>query len=171
MKKLLLVFASSLIGFGAMAQTDTTSPKHVGYFSAGLNYSPKSQNSISVEGGVWGISSNTTFGATYDFVPGNYVINKGKDTLINYWAQWVGVKAYWTTHSESKLCYMVYVAPKICINAKEGMNHELIEFGFNPYYSINKYILFGVCIGDQYIGSDSPWNIFINGGFTFLFFK
>ena len=161
MKKLLLVVASAIFSLNATAQTDTAK-KHVGYLSAGFNYSPRSSNSLSIEGGTWGITSNTTFGVTYDIVP---ISIGGK----NYYSQWAGVKAYWTTHSETKLCYMVYVALKTCINSKQGMEHELIEFGFNPYYTISKHTLFGVCIGDQYYGSDNSWNIFLNCGFTFLF--
>lgn len=168
MKKLLLVFATTLYGFGALAQTDT-SKKHVPYLSIGLNFAPKTTNSTSIEGGTWGITSNTTFGVTYDFVPSNYTNSNG--VMKNYLAQWLGAKAYWTTHSETKLCYMVYVAPKICVNTKPGMNKELIEFGFNPYYNISKKLLFGVCIGNQILGNDSQWNMFLSGGFTYLFIK
>jgi len=169
MKKLFLVFASALVGFGAMAQTASVK-KHAAYISVGSNYSPKTQNSYSVEAGTWGIASNTTFGMTYDFVPGDYNIirNGAPDVLKNYTAQWLGAKAYWTTHSEEKLCYMVYIAPKICVNSHEGMDRELIEFAFNPYYTLHKNVLFGLAIGNQYYGSNNPWNIFINGGFTFL---
>ena len=159
MKKLLLVF-TALCGFSAMAQTDSVK-KHAPYFSIGANFSPKSPNSLSIEGGTWGISSNTSFGSTCDMVPRN-------DKNGTYQV-WVGAKAYYTTHSEAKLCYMYYIAPKVCVNNKEGESKELIEFGFNPYYTLNKNILFGMAVGNQYLGSDSPWNMFLSGGFTFLF--
>ena len=160
MKKLLLVFTASLCGFGAMAQTDSVK-KHVPYFSVGMNYSPKSTNSVSVEGGTWGMTANTSFGATCDIVPRN---DSGHTNQV-----WLGAKAYYTTHTEAKLCYMWYLAPKICVNSRKGENKELLEFGINPYYTLNKNVLAGFTLGNQYLGSDNPWNMFISGGFTFLF--
>ena len=157
-KKILLLAATALLSMSYVKAQDTA--KHVPFLSAGMNYSPKTTNSMSFEVGAWGTTSNTSYSLTYDFVP--------DQTSPGMYRQWLGVKGYWTTHDESKLCYMVYLAPKVCINSAPNTNHELLEFGFNPYYKLNSYLFLGVCLSNQYMGSDSPWNIGASAGLTFL---
>ena len=165
MKKLILIsilFAS----ISAFAQSDTVKkyePKHLPFISIGMNFSPHSANSISAEVGYWGTTSNTSFSLTFDVVPG---INPSNKTFCS---EWIGVKAYWTIHNEEKLCYMLYVAPKHCLNSFSGQSEtELIEFGFNPYYKITKNILLGVTLGSQCYGGSNQWNIFYSAGFAFI---
>lgn len=170
MKKLLLVCAAQLFGFGIMAQTDTI--KHTTFYSIEYNWSPKLPNSISFEIGKWGVMSKNTFGITYDFIPASRVVINGKDTLknISYYTQWVGFKTRVTLYNESKFRCAAYFAPKICINSEQGMDKEMIEFGFNSYFEISKNVMFVATIGDRYISNKNS-HIIVNGGFTFIFPK
>jgi hypothetical protein len=177
MKKTLLALSVALIGFGANAQETKLQKRHSPYISAGMNWAPKSANSASFEAGTWGMSANTSFGVTYDFVPTSFTYANGASVNIGqYTAQWLGVKAYWTVHSEDKLCYMLYMSPKVCVHNMKNedgsysSSKELLEFGFNPNYTITKNILLGVTVGNQYLGSDSPLNLFASGGFIFLIY-
>lgn len=160
MKKLLMLsIAVMLFATATNAQTDTTQPKHQAFVYAGTNFAPNQKETYSFEFGAWGMSSNTSFSATYDVEP-----IAGKAIM------WVGAKAYWTVHSESKLCYMFYLAPKHCITGGQGTSTDLIEFGFNPNYTLSKNILFGITVGDQAF-YNSQWNLFGSAGFVFLFDK
>jgi len=155
MKKVLLALLVSAISFAtSFAQTtDTTQPAHRAFIYAGTNFAPHSNLSYSAEIGTWGMTSNTSFSATFDVVPVNGVLH-----------DWIGAKTYYTVHSEAKLCYMVYVAPKYAL---DGSKDQLIEFGFNPNYTLNKNFLLGITLGDQaYAGS--PWNLFVSAGIVFL---
>lgn len=152
----MLLIAVMLFATATNAQTDTTQPKHQAFFYVGTNFAPHQSETYSLELGTWGITSNTSFSITYDFLPRVGI------------QSWIGAKAYWTVHSENKLCYMVYLAPKHGLNG--GQQNDLLEFGFNPNYTINKNILFGVTVGNQAL-YNSPLNLFGSVGFVFLFNK
>lgn len=154
MKKTIAILLMSLPFVG---NSQTINPvKHEAYISPSTSWSPNNNLSYSVEAGTWGIVSNTSFGVTFDAVP-----NAGK---FNYY---LGGKAYYTVHNEDKLCYMVYVAPKFNVNDQKD---QIIEFGFNPNYTLSKSVLFGVTLGNQ-VNTNSQWNWFIGGGFVFLLKK
>ena len=158
MKKIALLAMSILTicstSFGQTAPT-TETPLHQAFVYVGTNFSPGGLLSYSAEVGTWGQKSNTSFSATFDAVP-----SYGTSTL-KYWG---GIKAYYTVHSEDKLCYMFYVAPKVSL---DKAHDQLIEFGFNPNYTLAKWCLLGVTIGDQCTAT-SQWNMFTSVGFVFL---
>ncbi len=142
--KSLILGISCLIG--AMLLTTTSfgqmfyhkESKHRMFVYAGANYTPHNVLSYSGEAGVWGMTSNTSFSATFDAVP------TGIGDKIT---PWVGAKAYWTVHSENKLCYMLYLAPKTSV---DNTNQQCLEYGFNPNYTLSKDLLLAVTLGQQY---------------------
>lgn len=154
MKRIILALLVCVISFAtSFAQTDTTLPKHRAFLYVGTNFMPHQNLSYSAELGTWGITSHTSFSATFDVVPVNGVLH-----------DWIGVKAYYTVHGEQKLCYMFYAAPKYAL---DGSKDQLIEFGFNPNYSLNDNVLLSITLGNQSFAT-SPWNLFLSGGFVFL---
>ena len=160
MKKITVLIAMSFLMicstvFGQTAPATTEQPKHQGFVYVGTNYSPGYPLSYSAEVGTWGQKASTSYSIVFDAVP-----SYGTSTLKYF----IGPKMYFTTHSEDKICYMVYIAPKVSLDkAHDG----LIEFGFDPYYTISKTVLFGVTIGDQ-VTTSGQWNLFGSAGFVFL---
>ena len=140
----------------AYATTDTI-PKHQAFVYIGMNYAGPATASYSVETGSWGMSSNTSFSVVADVVPHG---------IKEQTTQWLGIKAYYTFHSEDKLCYMFYIAPKKSLNSTT----ELIEFGFNPNYTLSKNILLGIILGNQSF-TGNEMNVFMSAGLVFLFNK
>jgi hypothetical protein len=137
----------------AVIAPDTT--KHVAYFSPSISWTPGAPVSYSFEAGSWGLASNTSYGATFDVVP--------YDGKVDYW---LGAKLYYTLHSEPTLSYFLYIAPKTNINRREG----LLEFGFNPNYTLSKHLLLGVTLGEQvYAGGNNT--VFGSLGLVYLFSK
>jgi hypothetical protein len=120
---------------------DTPKPRHVPYASVSGNYSPGYKVSYSAEAGSWGTTSNTSYGGTFDVVPNS-------DGSVGYW---VGAKLYYTVHAEERLCYMVYVAPKGRLDQKQG----LLEYGFNPNYTLSPRTLLSVTLGQQVYASSA----------------
>ena len=55
------------------------------------------------------------------------------------------------------------MAPKYNLNTDK----TLLEFGFNPYYSLTNDVLLGVTIGNQ-VCENSPLNLFGSVGFVYL---
>ncbi len=142
----------------AFGQTPTPAaceqPMHRGFIYVGTNYSPGSVLGYSAEAGTWGCKSNTSYSATFDVVP------QGKGTV----QLWVGGKAYFTVHSEDKLQYMVYIAPKFSLEKVPG---QVIEWGFNPNYVLNNNFLLGLTVGSQSTAT-TPLNWFTSIGFVYL---
>jgi len=138
MKKVLILIMA-FIAFGALnvnAQTTKTPEAKHRYFGyVGTNWTPHNVLSYSGEVGIWGTSSNTSYSIVCDAVPNG---NKNKLDI------WFGPKFYFTTHSEEKLCYMIYVSPKVSTSA----NQQCIEYGIDPYYSINKPSVWQVTTAD-----------------------
>jgi hypothetical protein len=157
MKKLLfLLMAFIAFELNVNAQTPEVKHRYFGYL--GTNWTPYNKPSYSGEVGIWGMSANTSYSIVCDLVP-----NGSKFDI------WLGPKMYFTTHSESKLCYMVYVAPKFSTtNAKS--NQQCLEYGFDPYYTLNDNLLLGVTIGQQYY-YNSTSTTFGSVGFVYLFNK
>jgi hypothetical protein len=144
------------LAFVLTATAQESQPKHRAFLGLGANYMPGYNLSYSAEVGAWGMSAPTSFSAVFDMVP--------VDGDITYYA---GAKLYFTTYSTDKICYMVYLAPKVNLNdIKQG----IFEFGFNPNYTLHKNWLFGVTIGNQ-VYEGSNWNLFSSAGFIYLFPK
>lgn len=157
MKKILTILLATIaISTASNAQTKET-PKHRAFVSASGNWQPGYNPSYSFEAGSWGMTSPTTYSAVVDVVP-NY-FNGGQTKVF------VGAKAYWTIGAPGKMCYMFYVAPKV---QADSLKNGLIEFGFNPYYTLSNDLLLGVAVGNQTYDS-SPWNIFGSLGIVYLF--
>lgn len=151
-----MVLFMSVVTATAFSQEAPATPKHRAFIYAGTNWAPGYQLSYSAEVGTWGMSSNASFSATYDAVPSG-------NTITSY----VGAKAYYTVHSEQKLCYMVYIAPKVALNSEKT---QLVEYGFNPNYTLTNDLLLAVTLGNQAYNA-SPWNPFVSGGIIYLFRK
>lgn len=122
----------------------------------GTSTDPLKNLSLSGEIGVWGIQKSTSYSLTFDAVT-----NTGVETPYSYW---VGVKPYFTIFDNGKISYMLYAMPKF--NTRD-FNQNIIEFGFNPNYTVNDNILFAVTAGNQ-VTSSSQWNMFFGIGFIFL---
>lgn len=155
MKKVLITLVMSIITMTTFAQTE--SPKHRPFVYGGLGWTPSQDLSYSVEAGTWGITSPTSFSATFDATR-----NVSAPSKLDYW---VGAKAYYTVYSVPTICYMVYVAPKMKL---DGSNTTLIEYGFNPNYTLNDDLLLGVTLGNQSLAG-SPMNMFVSAGFIYMF--
>ena len=159
MKKLVLIILMNILCSTVFGQVVAEQPLHQTFIYVGTNFAPNSLLSYSGELGIWGIKSNTSFSGTLDFVP----IESNIQT-------WIGAKAYYTFHTEDKLCYMIYIAPKFCIDKGLSTNKsidQVLEFGFNPNYTLNKYFLLSVTLGNQ-VTAISQLNIFSSIGFVFL---
>lgn len=158
MKKITLLAMSILFVCSSFAQTAPTTveqPLHRAFGYVGTNYAPGNLLSYSAEVGTWGCKSNTSYSFVFDAVP------QYGATTPQYW---VGVKAYYTVHSEEKLQYMVYIAPKFSIDKVPG---QVIEWGFNPNYVLNNDLLLAVTIGSQ-SSVTTPLNWFTSIGFIYL---
>lgn len=154
MKKTLL-FAALLLSFTTFAQT----AKHVPYASPSVGWTPAQDLTYSFEAGIWGTSSPTSFAITFD-AGKNISVQPAGD-----FSKWIGLKAYYDMKDLDKISYYTYAAMKMKMdNSKES----IIEFGFNPCYTLSKRWLASITLGNQ-ITSTSQWNMFISGGFLYLF--
>lgn len=110
------------------------STKHVLFASPTLSWSPGYPVAYSLEGGIWGVNSNTSYSATLDVVPSG-----GSVDYV------VGAKLYYTVHNEALLSYMIYVSPKYDLTTGDA----LLEYGFNPNYTITQKVLLSITLGQQ----------------------
>ena len=132
--KNLLTALLLLVSVTCFAQS-SDSTRHVPFASVSSNYTPGLPLSFGAEAGIWGTKANTSYAATFDVMP-----NGRSET-----AYYLGAKLYYTVFNSEKLQYMVYVSPKARLNAKEGM----LEYAFNPYYTLCPNALLGVAVGQQ----------------------
>lgn len=131
--------------------------KHSPFASYGMGWTPNSDISYSAEVGTWGTKSPTSFSATFDI---------SRNTLeYQTVSKWIGAKAYYTVLEKNRITYMVYIKQAIQI---DNVKKTLLEFGFNPNYTLRKDLLLGVTVGNQAI-SGSQWNLFSSLGFVYLF--
>ena len=163
MKKLsLLLLAISIYNLSFAQDECDTPPGHVPFISWGLGWTANSELSYSGEAGIWGMAKATSFALTFDAVvnvenaPGQYTY-------------WLGVKPYITVFTANKLCVMTHIAPKMQLVKEKNVN-TLIEIGFDPYYELSDDLLLGFTVGNQSM-KGSPVNIFVSGGFVYLFNK
>ncbi len=160
MKKLLLVcllLSTVLLSFAQ----DTTKRRHDPFLSVGIGWTPNKDLTYSAELGTWGNVSPTSFSLTYDMSR-----NVSKEALNTnpLFSHWMGIKAYYTVYSGTKICYMFYVKEAIQM---ENSSNSLLEMGFNPNYTISNNWLLGVTLGNQALAG-SQWNLFSSVGFVYL---
>jgi hypothetical protein len=157
MRKLIILSLLGILSFSSYSQTKNSLVEgRRPFVFAGSSMDPSKNLSLSAEAGVWGISKATSYSLTFDAVT-----NTGVETPYTYW---VGVKPYFTIFDNGKISYMLYVMPKF--NTKD-FSQNIIEFGFNPNYTINDNILLALTMGNQ-VTSVSQWNMFFGAGFIFL---
>lgn len=159
MKKITAIIALLLcaVSMTVSAQTKTKElPGHRAFIYAGTNFMPQQNLSYSSEFGTWGIKSNLSYSATFDFVP---------QFGTNHY--YVGAKAYYTLHNEDAFSLMSYLAPKFAV---DGTGDQIIEFGVNPNYTLNNDFLLAVTLGNQ-VYNTSQWNFFASVGVIYLFRK
>lgn len=150
MKKLTTIIALMLITISASAQlTEGRRP----FAFLGSSADPMNNYALSFEAGVWGTAKATSYSITYD----RMVSSTGTGS------NWVGIKPYFTIFDNGEISYMLYTSPKINVESGERM----IEFGFNPNYTVSNNLLFGVTLGNQ-VTPTGQWNMFLGVGFVIL---
>ena len=165
MKKLLLLIVGTLLWTASLfaQDKDHIQPKlHSPFASYGMSWTPNSDLTYSGEVGTWGTKSPTSFSITFDAA--RNVLKGGTDTNPLF-TKWVGVKAYYTIFEREKICYMLYGKQAVQLNNTQT---TLLEFGFNPNYTLSKHLLLGFTIGNQAL-QNSQWNLFSSLGVVYLF--
>lgn len=149
---ILMLFCSTSM----MAQVKPT--KHDPFASYGMGWTPNKDLTYSGEVGVWGNTSPTSFSLTFDAT--RSVARRD----ASMFSKWVGVKAYYTVFSGPKICYMLYAKEALQLG---NSSESLLEFGFNPNYTLSDSWLLGVTVGNQVIAG-SQWNMFSSIGLVYL---
>lgn len=125
MKKILLVLAV-LVSAQCFAQ------KHTPFVSGGATIGFYDNNSTamsySLEGGIWGKESKTSFAALFTYTPVSEDIS-------------IGVKPYYTIQQSKRFSTMIYIAPQVRVT------HDVMfamEEGIGVNYTLHKNLLFGI---------------------------
>lgn len=165
MKSTLLLIISimlwAVMSFGQTASIDHK-PQHSPFASYGMSWTPNSDLTYSGEVGTWGTKSSTSFSVTFD---ASRNAAKGYSDTSPLFTKWMGVKAYYTLPGGGpKLCYMVYAKEAVQL---DNSSNSLLEFGFNPNYTLSNHFLLGATIGNQAL-QGSQWNLFSSLGVVYL---
>jgi len=157
MKKVALLLLGLSLSTFTFAQVDSCKKcetKHLGIangktpYISGSFLSSSVPFSYSAEAGLWGTTSNTSFGVVADF------LRDGTNTT-----HFLGIKWYQTFYQNKTSCYMVYLAPKANLDySKSSPVQSLLEVGINPNYEINKHMLMSVSFCDQIYNDANNFN-------------
>jgi hypothetical protein len=118
-------------------------------------YAPTTYGS-SFEAGIWGTTKSFSYSVVGDFMN---TIDKIDSNVLKHRTTYLGIKGYYTFYSTSTTSYMVYLAPKLCVQGNPNeKGNGLLEVGLNPNYSINKYMLLSLSLCDQIYNDDNKFD-------------
>lgn len=123
-----------------VAPAVVTPPHHRKYIAPAAYWTPGHNLDYSLEAGIWGVASNTSFAGIFDLVSTDHKLQPV-----------IGAKSYCTSFNGAKLSYMFYVAPKYNLSSHRG----ILEYGVNRNYNVARDVLVSITIGSQLMESGS----------------